>query len=184
MLFLYLLYRALYPVLRRIALVLTVRKHLPVYGRKKAVESAARYCRFPRKPDWVAKELIRMKALMPHTGCRALAASFNRRFAGKESVSKSYVHGVLVNHRHEIALLRRNLKKRQPRSVPHNLIWGLDLTGKQDTSGTTHNILGIVEHASRASLVLSGLKDKVSLTLLRHLLNAIEQYGKPKMIRT
>ncbi|MFO8024492.1 DDE-type integrase/transposase/recombinase, partial [Thiohalophilus sp.] len=63
-------------------------------------------------------------------------------------------------------------------------IWGLDLTGKQDTSGTTHNILGIVEHASRASLVLSGLKDKVSLTLLRHLLNAIEQYGKPKMIRT
>ncbi|MFO8024660.1 hypothetical protein [Thiohalophilus sp.] len=144
MLFIYLLYRTLHPVLRRIALVLTLRKRFPVYGRKKAVEPTARYCRFPRKPAWVAKELIRMKALMPDQGCRALAASFNRRFAGKESVSKSYVHGVLVKHRHEIALLRKNLKKKQPRPGPHNLIWGLDLTGKQDTRGSPHNILGIV----------------------------------------
>lgn len=39
--------------------------------------------RFAKKPDWVPKELIRMKALMPHSGCRTLADSFNRRFIHK-----------------------------------------------------------------------------------------------------
>jgi len=166
------------------ALVLTLRKHFPVYGHKKVPESPAPRRRFPRKPDWVARELIRMKALMPNSGCRALAATFNRRFAGKESVGKSYVHGVLLKHRHEIVLLRKNLKKRKPRPVPRNLIWGLDLTGKVDSNNTTHNILGIVEHASRANLSLIGVKNKASLTLLRHLLDSIEKYGKPKMVRT
>ncbi|WP_410351745.1 hypothetical protein [Thiohalophilus sp.] len=28
------------------------------------------------------------------------------------------------------------------------------------------------------------MKDKASLTLLRHLLDAIEHYGKPKIVRT
>lgn len=184
MLFIYLLYRALCPVLHRLVLILTLRKHLHVYGRKKTIELKARYGRFPRKPDWVAKELIRMKALMPDQGCRALAATFNRCFAGKESVGKSYVHTVLTKHRHEIALVRRNLKKQKPQPVPHNLIWGLDLTGKADSQGRMHNILGIVEHDSRANLSLAGLKDKSTITLLRHLLDAVERYDKPKMIRT
>nr|NIR53331.1 transposase family protein [Nitrospinaceae bacterium]NIS83729.1 transposase family protein [Nitrospinaceae bacterium]NIT80526.1 transposase family protein [Nitrospinaceae bacterium]NIU42853.1 transposase family protein [Nitrospinaceae bacterium]NIU94925.1 DDE-type integrase/transposase/recombinase [Nitrospinaceae bacterium] len=181
---LYLLYRALCSALRRLALILTRRKHLPIYGRKKVLESKPRYCRFPRKPDWVPKEIVRMKALMWDHGCRKLAEIFNRRFAGKESVGKTYVYNVLVQHRHEIALLRRNLKKRKPRPMPHNLIWGLDLTGKPDSNDTTHNILGIVEHASRASLVLIGLKDKATITLLRYLLDTVECYGKPKIVRT
>jgi putative transposase len=129
-------------------------------------------------------ELIRMKALMPTEGCRKLAEIFNRRFVGKESVGKTYVHGVIIKHQYEIAILRKNLKRKKPRPVPKNLVWGIDLTGKQDSEGKTHNILGIVEHASRTNLALMGLKDKSSITLLRHLLNTIEKYGKPKMVRT
>jgi transposase InsO family protein len=60
----------------------------------------------------------------------------------------------------------------------------MDLTGKSDTQNKTHNIFGIVDHGSRANLCLVGLKDKTSITLLRHLLDTIEQYGKPKVIRT
>jgi hypothetical protein len=60
----------------------------------------------------------------------------------------------------------------------------MDLTGKQDSTGQIHNILGLVEHGSRASLCLHGLNDKASMTLLRHLLDAIEKYGKPQFLRT
>jgi transposase InsO family protein len=60
----------------------------------------------------------------------------------------------------------------------------MDLTGKSDTQNKTHNIFGIVDHGSRADLCLVGLKDKASITLLRHLLDTIERYGKPKVIRT
>ena len=41
-----------------------------------------------------------------------------------------------------------------------------------------------VEHGSRANLCLHGLRDKASITLLRHLLDAIEKYGKPQFLRT
>lgn len=41
-----------------------------------------------------------------------------------------------------------------------------------------------MEHGSRANLCLRALKDKASITLLRHLLDAIEKYGKPTFLRT
>ena len=174
----------LHRALRALLLIWTLRTQLPDYGRKKVIEPQKIPYRFPKKPEWVPRELIRMKALMPTEGCRKLAEIFNRRFVGKESVGKTYVHGVIIKHQYEIAILRKNLKRKKPRPVPKNLVWGIDLTGKQDSEGKTHNILGIVEHASRTNLALMGLKDKSSITLLRHLLNTIEKYGKPKMVRT
>ncbi|MCP4294779.1 MAG: hypothetical protein GY786_04155 [Proteobacteria bacterium] len=48
-----------------------------------------------RKPDWVAKEVIRLRVYLPHYGCRKIADSFNRRHFGRESVSKSYVADLL-----------------------------------------------------------------------------------------
>ncbi len=149
-----------------------------------ADKPSARRC-FPRKPDWVAREILRMKALMPHKGCRKLAESFNRRFVHKDmTVSKSYVSEKVRLHEYEIRVLRKKLKHRHPKLIPLNRVWAMDLTGKQDRQGKIHNILGIVEHGSRANLCLQGLKDKASITLLRHLLDAIEQYGKPKFLRT
>jgi len=123
---------------------------------------------------------------MPHSGCRAIEACFNRRFAQskKMTVGKSFVGYTIKNHLYEIQMLRRDIKKLKPKPVPKNLIWGLDLTGKSDSSGKVHNILGIVEHHSRGCFCLMGLKDKASITLLRCLLDSIEKYGKPKLIRT
>lgn len=159
---------------------------MPQFGRRKPSKNAppVPYC-FVKKPDWVLNEIIRMKALMPHSGCRTLADSFNRRFVHKGMrVGKTYVSNILRKHEYDIRVLRKKLKHRRPRPMPLNRVWAMDLTGKQDTAGQIHNILGLVEHGSRANLCLHGLKDKMSITLLRHLLDTIEKYGKPQFLRT
>ncbi len=40
------------------------------------------------------------------------------------------------------------------------------------------------QHKSRVALTLIALKDKTTITLLRYLLDTIEHYGKPRIIRT
>jgi putative transposase len=126
-----------------------------------------------------------MKALMPQAGCRSLAGSFNRRFAHQGMrVGKSYVNDTLRKHKYEIRALRKRLKHRRPRAMPLNRVWAMDLTGKQDTGGRVHNILGLVEHGSRANLCLAALQDKASIALLRCLLDAVEKYGRPRFLRT
>lgn len=127
-----------------------------------------------------------MKARMPEASCRFLAATFNRRFRGayQMSVGKTYVAEMLKQHAYEIRVLSAGLKRRPPRPVALNSIWGLDLTGKTDREGQTYPLLGVVEHASRANLALSALKDKTVLTLLEQLIGVIRRYGKPRSIRT
>jgi len=141
--------------------------------------------RRPPKPEWVRKKVIRLAALMPQAGCRSIAHAFNRLHGSKGmTVGKSYVNEVVRKHKYEIQVLRRKIKHRRPRPVPHNIVWGVDLTGKTDASGRLHSILGIVEHQSRASLTLTSLADKASMTLLEYLIVAIKRYGKPQYIRT
>ena len=172
--------------IRYILKFLTLTKVPKGFGRRKAIPIDKPYYRFMKKPDWVPKEVIRMKALMPELGCRKLAGSFNRRFKSSKqmTVGKTYVGHIVKKHQYEIQVLRKNIKHRKPKSLARNLIWGMDLTGKSDTQNKTHNIFGIVDHGSRVNLCLVGLKDKTSITLLRHLLDTIEQYGKPKIIRS
>jgi putative transposase len=154
-------------------------------GRHKSLDARSLSMRGARKPEWVAREVVRMKALMPRAGCRSLAGSFNRRFVHRGmSVGKSYVNGVVRSHEYEIRKLRKRLKHRKPKRMPLNRVWAMDLTGKQDTGGRVHNILGLVEHGSRANLCLAALQDKASITLLRCLLDAVEKYGRPKFLRT
>ncbi|WP_157753570.1 integrase core domain-containing protein [Ghiorsea bivora] len=137
------------------------------------------------KPKWVKHKVIRLKALMPQAGCRTIAHTFNRLHEHKGmTVSKSYVNTVIRNHQFAIQTLRRKLKHKRPKAVPHNLIWGIDLTGKFDASGKLHHLLGIVEHQSRSCISLKPLIDKSSITLLECIIVAIKRYGKPKMIRT
>lgn len=138
------------------------------------------------KPEWVSKEIIRLKALMPDAGCRSIAMIFNRRFKVRKNmtVGKTYVSDTLRKHQYEIQVLRRNIKHRKPKPIAKNWVWGIDLTGKTDTKGNLHNILSILEHKSRATLTLVAIKDKTTFTLLHHLLDTIEQFGKPKIIRT
>lgn len=138
------------------------------------------------KPAWVHREVLRLKALMPHSGCRKIADSFNRRFAlaRQMTVGKSYVSDTIRKHLYQIAILRRQIKNAKPKAVPHNLFWALDLTGKTTLNGQTCLVLAILEHASRAALTLEALHSKSSWTLVGRLVTSIKRFGKPKMIRT
>jgi len=140
----------------------------------------------PAKPTWVRKEVLRLKALMPHAGCRAIADTFNRLFSGKRrtSVGKTFVCELLRKHRYEIEVLRRHIKNSRPGPVPKNLVWAIDLTGKTTLDGSTRIVLGILEHASRAALWVEALDTKSSWTLVSKLASAIRRYGKPRLLRT
>ena len=138
------------------------------------------------KPAWVRKEVMRLKALMPRAGCRAIAHCFNRRLAAKRgmTVGKTFVSVVIRDHHHEIAFLRRQIRNAKPRPLPRNLVWAFDLTGKRTLDGRTHLVLGILEHASRAALRLEALQSKSSWALVDRLILVIRRYGKPRIIRT
>lgn len=139
-----------------------------------------------QKPDWLKHEIIRLKAHMPQAGCRTIADTCNRRYAAsrKVTVGKTYVHETLQRHTYEVQILRRNLKQATPKSVPRNLIWGVDITGKMDARKSLHSIFGIIDHGSRALLHLQALHDKSSQTLIACITEIIRTHGKPKVIRT
>jgi len=163
--------------------VIHFRKKPNSYGRRKHARKCIHLCQ--PKPGWVKREVIRLKALMPQAGCRTIAHTFNRMHQYKGmSVGKSYVNETIKKHQYEIQILRRKIKHKRPKPLPLNLIWGIDMTGKTDSTGQLHNILGIIEHQSRCCLTLRSLSDKASITLLENLIAAIKLYGKPKLIRT
>jgi putative transposase len=138
-----------------------------------------------RKPEWVRKEIIRLKAHLPAFGCRKLADMFNRLFAARGmTVSKTFVSDLLRQHHYEIAALRRTWKTRIPPPLIRNLVWGLDLTGKMDRNGEVHAILGIVDHGTRFAVSMEALHDISTIAILRALLAAIERFGKPRVLRT
>jgi transposase InsO family protein len=68
--------------------------------------------------------------------------------------------------------------------MARNQIWGLDLTGKVDTSGDAHSVIGIVDHGTRFAVSLEALGCTSTIAILRVLLVAIERYGKPQVLRT
>jgi transposase InsO family protein len=139
-----------------------------------------------RKPDWVVRELVRLKALMPDAGCRRLADVFNRRFAKarKMTVSKSYVAYTLMRERYAIEMERKRMRRKKPFNLTKNTVWAIDLTGKQDARGQIHSILGIIDHGTRRLLTLNAPVNKCAWTLLGHLFLAIGKYGKPKALRS
>lgn len=138
------------------------------------------------KPAWVRQEVIRLKALMPLAGCRAISITFNRLFCAQRrtTVGKTFVSDLIRQHRYEIEVVRRRMKNRRPRPAPKNSVWAMDLTGTVTLDGKTRMVLGILEHASRAALRLEALPQKSSWTLLLQLLEAIRCYGKPRTVRT
>lgn len=179
--------------LRAMLFALAVRLHLREQPRqywrmaeKDLVGKVGVFCHARAKPEWVKHEVLRLKALMPHTGCRKIADCFNRRFeeSRQMTVGKTYVSNTIRQHLYEIQVLRKHIKNAKPKAVPKNLIWALDLTGKTTLDGQTRMILGIIEHGSRAALALEAVSSKSSWSLLGKLAAAIKCYGKPKIIRT
>lgn len=155
------------------------------YGRRRLHSPVVTH-RTLRKPHWVTQELLRLKALMPSAGCRTLTDVFNRKFAvsRKMTVGKTFVSDVIRKHQYEIQVLRKEIKHAKPKSVPINLVWAMDLTGKTDTQGVLHMLFGILDHGSRVLLCLQALPNKSSWTLLGYLFLAIGKYGKPRFVRT
>jgi len=179
--------------LRALVFALAIRWHLRAQHRphrrmaeKGLADEEGVIYRTRTKPEWVKQEVLRLKALMPHTGCRKIADCFNRRFevARKMTVGKTYVSNMIRQHYYEIQVLRKQIKNAKPKAVPHNLIWALDLTGKATLDGQTRLVLAILEHGSRAALTLEAVRSKSSWTLVGKLVAAIKCCGKPGIIRT
>jgi len=138
------------------------------------------------KPAWARREIIRIKAHVPLAGARQVADIFNRNFAATTGVSvgKTFVYTVLRDNIYEVERLRKKWKYLIPMPMAKNIVWGMDMTGIEDTDGRTKTVLGILDHGTRRCLSLKSISDKASITLLKALLAAIEAYGKPKAIRT
>ena len=166
------------------AIGLRLRRRLPGYWRTEPRAQA--FPHSPAKPEWVRQEIIRLKPLMPHAGCRCISDIFNRRFAARRRVrvGKTFVSELIRKHRYEIDIVRRHIKNARPGPVPKNVVWGVDLTGKVTLDGRAQMVLGILEHASRAALWLEALETKSSWALILRLIGAIRRYGKPRAVRT
>ncbi|PUE12946.1 hypothetical protein B9Z33_05560 [Limnohabitans sp. T6-20] len=136
-----------------------------------------------RKPDWLRREVLRLKAHMPCAGCRAVARTFNRLHPGL-SVGKTFVAELIASHQHEVAGLRRQIRATKPRTVNVNHTWAMDMTFFTDTQHTTHAAIGIIDHGSRLALRLHTLTHRCSWSMLGHLCLAIAQHGKPRRLRT
>lgn len=163
-------------------------KRTPKHNRQQSIRPIAKrnHSYSQHKPEWLKREIISLKVQMPQAGCRTISDILNRRYAASHhiTVGKTCVHNILQRHQYEIQILRRKLKHATPKPVSKNLIWGLDLTGKTDTHGKLHALLGIIDHGSRALLHLQALHDKTTRTLIASISEVIRLHGKPKVIRT
>jgi transposase InsO family protein len=141
-----------------------------------------------KKPDWVIQEVIRIKAFMPGHGCRKIADCFNQLFEHHRhtpmTIGKSFVSQVIKQHQYDIHLLRQQTRHRIPKAFPSNMVWAVDLTTVTDTSKHQNTVYGVLDHGSRACLLLKTIPNKSSVILIRALLDCIELYGKPKYLRS
>ncbi len=135
------------------------------------------------KPDWVIQTIIQYKAFNPLLSSRKLSDTFNRQFADRDSVCHSTVNKYLRIYQADVRLKRQQLKRRKPVIGPPNNTWGVDLTGKQVT-GETRWILGVIDHGTRACVVLQSLSDKRCISIIHALTKAMQRFGIPKTIRT
>lgn len=164
----------------------------PNYFRKRTcvevelVTTEPEYLRNQKKPDWVVREVIRLKAFMTHSGCRVIANTFNRLHSASKnmSVSKSYVAGIIINNKHAIYLKRKAIKSKPAKNYPVNKIWSIDLTTLTDEHKQQNIIFGIIDCGTRANLLLKRIPTKKSSALILQILETIQKYGKPAKIRT
>ena len=143
---------------------------------------------FRPKPPWVRKEVIRLKALLPKAGCRTISLTFNRLHVAKSerpmSIGKSYVAEVLKRSQEEVMLARRQLRRRKPRASERYRTWALDLTYAGQDGGVPLVVLGVLDHGTRACLVLQALERKTTVAVLRAVLSLVERFGRPAVLMT
>ncbi len=76
-----------------------LRRH-PLRWRSRPIASLSRRVFAQPKPQWVKREIIRLKAVMPQAGCRTIVHHFNRRWQRTRQmmVSKTYVANMCRRH--------------------------------------------------------------------------------------
>jgi transposase InsO family protein len=100
------------------------------------------------------------------------------------TVGKSFVSGVLRESGEEVRRTRRKLRRRQPRRLARNVLWGLDWTFVPGGDGQPRAVLGVIDCGSRACLELMPVDSRRTVTLLRQLFQLFERFGTPKVLRT
>jgi len=100
------------------------------------------------------------------------------------TVGETFVAGALRDRGEEVLRIRREIKRRKPRSLPRNLIWALDRTWVPSAGRDSKPVFGVLDHGSRACLELRPVESRSTITLLRHLLELFERFGTPKVLRT
>lgn len=160
----------------------------PVYGRtinRQQCKQHTLVLKNRPKPQWVVKEIIRLKAIMgQRAGCRTIAHTFNRLHGARKTVGKSFVAYTIRNHRYAILHKRRELKAKRPRWIPINHTWSMDLSFYCLDNQIVQPFVGILDHGSRKAMCLHTVINKSSWTLLGHLCLSIGRYGKPNKLRT
>jgi putative transposase len=137
-----------------------------------------------RKPAWTVDMVVQLYT-EGRKSYREVWKEFNRLYAvDGVTVCLGTVYAWIQRYCTEAEIIRAQTRNRVPDFAPANLRWCLDGTGKADTTGAQHFILGIVDHGTRLNLLLTRLEVANSLTILEHIFETVKQFGKPKIIRT
>ncbi|MBA3774295.1 MAG: hypothetical protein H0X13_17945 [Ramlibacter sp.] len=117
---------------------------------------------------------------------REVANEFNRLHAARDAVMvcKSTVHEWVQRRSCQALAVRCATRNGFPAFTPANLRWCLDGTGKADSSGVVHFILGIIDYGARFNPVLVALERASAWAIVSQLFAAIDRFGRPKIIRT
>ena len=110
-----------------------------------------------KKPEWVAREVMRLAMFL--RGCRTVAAHFNALHGQRMTVGHDYVARLLREHADELRFQRRGMRQAVPRMVPMGRAWSLDLS-QLDVAGERCLILGLLDQGSRMALRLKVLAHK------------------------
>jgi putative transposase len=142
-----------------------------------------------RKPEWVREEIIALAHKLPHAGYRTLAHCFNLQNSYRPNlqgrpttVSKTFVASVLRTARY--ACMQEHRPAGAVRREPIQTTWGMDLTGLPLLNAGSVPVFGVIDHGSRAVLLLQPVAKYNSLILLGKLLIAMGTYGKPRAVRS
>ena len=159
-----------------------LRQFPKAFRRHPAIPAPGTHAFNAKKPEWVPKAVVRLRALMPYAGCRHIATTFNSRYGHKgETVGKTYVASVIKRKALSILNRRKKLKNRATKQGPRNLTWAADLTFLPESKSP---VFGILDHGARASLALIELRTRTTIGILRILLDLFERFGRPRFFRT
>lgn len=153
------------------------------FPRKKFKTAPVRRSGGRKKPAWVVDEVIKIFTRQ-RLSYRRTQAEFNRRHAKNGmTISLGTVYAWVRKYCSEAELVRVRTRHLVPDFVPANLRWNLDGTGKVDTAGKQHFILGLIDYGTRFNLCLERLELANSAAILKCVLRCVQEFGKPKIIK-